>query len=46
MLYPTKISWEVHEDGVERVHFSAKTVLGECHSGFGASDGSEDFSEL
>lgn len=46
MIYPHEISWCMGDDGIERVYFSAETVHGVVHSGFGASDGSEDFSSI
>ena len=49
MLRVAELSWEVSDDGVERMFFGGKLanemdILGSVHSGFGATDGSEDIS--
>lgn len=49
MLRVSQLSWEVHHDGIERMHFHGKLPDemkegSEVASGFGATDGSEDIS--
>jgi len=49
MLRVSELSWEVSDDGVERMFFGGKLanemdILGSVHSGFGATDGSENIS--
>jgi uncharacterized phage protein (TIGR01671 family) len=49
MLRASELSWELGDDGVERMFFGGKLdnemdILGSVHSGFGATDGSELFS--
>jgi uncharacterized phage protein (TIGR01671 family) len=47
MLYVKELSWSKHDDGVVRMHFGADVEFGNTgssvHSGFGKSDGSEDY---
>jgi len=50
MLRVAELSWEVGEDRIERLFFGGKLfnemdILGSVHSGFGATDGSEDISQ-
>ena len=49
MLRIAELSWEVSDDGVERMFFGGKLDnemdrTGSVHSGFGATDGSENIS--
>ena len=49
MLRVSELSWEVSDDGVERMFFGGKLanemdILGSVQSGFGATDGSENIS--